>query len=1152
MQRKFRFDIVRSLIVVILPGLLIWFRGDQMFGMHSAETRAMWIVGLCLMFVLLFLGYSFDASSRPAVWARRVAHWVKGKLEVLAPTRNVSDAQGVVRAKTLRLALQERHGWRWRYRERWLLVSGDNRLVEHLSPSLVADGFALTPDGVLLYASDAADGPDQAWLDQIRRMRRRRPIDAVIALTCDARPALPLLAAEELAPRLSRIGRVLRWAAPVYLLDLAQLDDVSGAMPGSVGYVWTREQTKDGEVEAALATLATNLADAGIAQLAADPLNRLTASLSQHISHIQTALADVVSATAESRVWRHAVHGVLVAPMAPIGAPDSALGFAAHVADGRRNAGHRNLLQTVALHSRKVQGRRVGLSPSGTTAWLVTSAMFVWILGVNLSGFHNRATIRSANDALAQWQRASDRTQQMLALNHLGRQMDTFEVQGRQGAPWSTRFGLNRDVAILNALWPSYVSAAQIFLMAPVRLALEGRLMRLASLSDAEIADSGNVQADAAHDTLKAYLMLANPARSDTAFLTPQLLNTEEPVRPNHSDLSPGAWRDLRAQTLAFMASHLGTAHGGVSLAMSADQNLVASTRQTIISVRGIQNSTDALYEKIIDDAQAKYPPVTLPSLLGDTSSHGLFSASETVPGVYTRAAFDERISRAIDDASARQNVTGDWVLSDAKGNDSNASALKAKLRQRYFDNYARAWEKFLNSLRWQPAPSLTGTVDQLLLLGDSQRSPMVALMNAINYQAGTGVTSQSLAAGLLDRAQQLVGHDADPSKREQTTVVPLAGAFGPILRLTGSDLVGSGNSASGLQAASGSDLSLSRYIERVTAMRLKLQQMVSAPDPDAMSRVAAQAVLQGKTSEIADSRDYASRVAASLGGQWAGFGAVLQAPLDQAWQVVVQPAAVSLNDVWRNAVVADWNTAFGSRYPFVDSENDASLPEMARFMHPERGVVAQFVATQLAGVIERQGDRWVATQGQNQGGLALDAAFVNGLNRLTRVANVLFPSGDARVRFDLRGVPTPGITDIRLVLSDKDFHYFNQKEEWVPFEWPGQALEPITRVEWQTALGGLRSALDAQGRFGLIRLLERAQVEPQDSARHVLTWLPDQAADTPLRVQMRSEAGAGPLDVLQLRHFTLPTRIFSAGAAKPPATTPAQNPHVAARPEVE
>ncbi|MFJ2992477.1 ImcF-related family protein [Pandoraea sp. NPDC087047] len=1112
----------------------------QLVGL-AAEQRGLAIAVLCVAFVVLLLVFSFGDSSRFAIAWRAVKQSARDRglwsFNASTPSQ-VNDAQS--RTSAIQQALRNRHGRRWRYRERWLLVTGNEQLVARLSPTLVSTGFVLTAGAVLLYVSDKLSAADQDWLTQIRRLRRRRPIDAVVALTSDA--ATPaLLPPEALAQRLTRIGRALRWAAPVYLLDLARLENDVHAPDEAIGLTWAGERLRTDDAEASFAALAGNLADAGVARLSADPTRHAAAALSQHIVRMHGALCALLRETAASQFWRHPVQGMFFAPLAPVSAESMTHALATDATSHRASPGapwHPKLWQRVAVHSRCVQGRRVGFSMSNTTAWLVTGAMFVWILGINLSGLHNRTAIESAQNALAKWNQATDQTQQMLALNDLGRQIDTLEAQQRQGAPWATRFGLNRDGAILDAMWPGYVAAAPALLMTPLRHALEARLIRLASLSDAEIADRGNVQADAAHGTLEAYLMMANPARANAAFLTPQFMATGAPLRPNHSDLSPGAWADLRGQTLAFLASHIGTTRNGVSLAMPADQSLVASTRQTIVSVRGIQNSTDALYQKIIDEAQAKYPPVTLTSLLGSAAGHGLFTTNETVPGVYTRAAFEERISRAIDDASARQDVTEDWVLSDAKKEEASESTLKADLRQRYFNDYARAWETFLNSLRWQAAPSLTGTVDQLLLLGDPQRSPMVALVNAIDYQASTGVTSQSLAAGLLDKAQQLVGHDQDPSRQAPPPAGPLADAFGPILRLTGSDLaaVAKGNrmSANAQPAASGSDLSLARYLERVTAMRLKLQQMISAPDPDAMSRMAAQAVLQGKTSEIADSRDYASRVAASLGGQWAGFGTVLQAPLDQAWRVVMLPAAANLNDVWRNGIVADWNRAFGGRYPFADSDNDASLPEMARFMRPDSGIIARFVGTQLAGVIERQGERWVAVQGANRGGLALDPEFVSRLNRLTRVANVLFPSGDAHVRFDLRGVPTPGITDARFVFSEREFHYFNQKEEWMPFVWPGETLENVTRVQWQTDQGGLRSAFDAQGRFGLIRLLERAQVEPQDSARHVLTWTPDQAAVPPLRVQMRSEVSAGPLDVLQLRHFSLPARVFASGSMTP------------------
>ncbi|SAK97542.1 ImcF domain-containing protein [Caballeronia hypogeia] len=213
--------------------------------------------------------------------------------------------------------------------------------------------------------------------------------------------------------------------------------------------------------------------------------------------------------------------------------------------------------------------------------------------------------------------------------------------------------------------------------------------------------------------------------------------------------------------------------------------------------------------------------------------------------------------------------------------------------------------------------------------------------------------------------------------------------------------------------------------------------------------------------------------------------------------------------------------------------DNDASLPDMASFMRMDNGLIAQFVSTQLAGVIERQGNQWVAAQGMNQGTLTLDPAFLAALNKLARVSTSLFPSGDARLRFELRGVPTPGITDLKLISSGQQLHYFNQMEQWVPFEWPGQGLDNNAQLQWQTDEAGLRSTMYAQGRFALIRLFERAKVTQHDNARYVLSWTPEQSIGIPLSVQLRAEGGAGPLDVLSLRHFTLPARIFITSTAK-------------------
>jgi type VI secretion system protein ImpL len=1137
---------IAAVIVFVALGIVIWVEGPR-YG-WSRDTRI--IIELFLfsaLLVVILLVKHFEvvllwiASLKASRWLTR---YDTGKRAASTDHDNPDHPSGPVdRAAALHDILRDRHGWRWRYRGRWVLVAGDALLVKRLAPGLVEAGYLMTGDTILLYASQTHDTLETEWLGQIRLLRRRRPVDAIVAVTHHRNSADAPFDTDDLAQRLARHARALRWAAPAYLLNVTDFGDETTRADEAIGFTWPNAPLSADEVDTSLQDLAGNLANDGVVRLTKDARDRYPAELSQHISNLRSALSGLILRTAQSPLWQHAVHGLLFAPLFKERELATLRSVDGQVDEPVVGPQHRMIWQAVAVHSRTIHGRRVGFSPSMTAAWLAAGLVACWIGGTMLSGFVNRATIRSAANTVAQLSTVEDRTQALQTLHDLDRLIDTLETHQRDGAPWTARFGLNRDSALLDALWPAYADAASRILVAPIRERLEARLRQLASLSDAQIASGGSAQAQAAYDTLKAYLMLATPERAVAAFLAPQLVATAALARPANSPVSPGTWDDMRQLTTAFFADHLGR---GVLPAMTPDLGLIASARQTVISVRGIQNSTDAVYQQILDEAKAKYPPVSLAALLGDTTSRGLFDTMATVPGVFTRTAWDERISRAIDTASEQQSVAGDWVLSDAKAASTAPSTLKAELRQRYFDDYARAWALFLNSLRWQPAPTLSATADQLTLLGDPQRSPLVALMNAIVYQASAGANPQSLADNLIGKAQQFVGGDQkDPSKRIQPQLAPLTAAFGPILRLAGSDLMSdapaSGKAA--VQLAATGDLSLARYLERATAVRLTASQIVSGADPDALARQVAQSVLQGKTSELAESRAYASRLAASLGEQWSGFGELFRAPFDQTWQVVIQPAASILNELWRTAIVADWSRTFGGRYPFADSDNDASLSEMARFMRPENGVITQFMTTQLAGVVERQGDRWVAAQGADRGALMIDPGFLTSLNRLTRISPVLFPSGDAHVRYELQTVPTPGVTDMKFVLSGRELHYFNQRQEWTPFEWPGQSLENRSHIAWQTERGGLRTALDSQGRFGLIRLLERATVSQQDSARYLLTWTPDTSLGIPLRVQLRSEAGAGPLDVLQLRRFTLPTRIFVTNAAKAGPKLSAVNP---------
>ncbi|PRA53789.1 type VI secretion IcmF C-terminal domain-containing protein, partial [Pseudomonas sp. MYb115] len=80
----------------------------------------------------------------------------------------------------------------------------------------------------------------------------------------------------------------------------------------------------------------------------------------------------------------------------------------------------------------------------------------------------------------------------------------------------------------------------------------------------------------------------------------------------------------------------------------------------------------------------------------------------------------------------------------------------------------------------------------------------------------------------------------------------------------------------------------------------------------------------------------------------------------------------------------------------------------------------------------------------------------------------------------------------------------------------------------------GERLFADYEGTWGLIRLLEHARITPlndSDSQMRVQIKAPD---NLELTWNLRTELGTGPLELLKLRGFELPTEVFLQEGAKP------------------
>ncbi|WP_322069269.1 ImcF-related family protein [Paraburkholderia bannensis] len=1146
--------------ITVTVAILAWFFGDALYPSPVTRVLAVLFVGALLI--------AMEGLVRAALrWVARADTAKQSTPYTRDPGARTGAQQAdappaTMRWADLRDALRAGLGWRWKYGRPWLLLCGDPKLIEQLCAKDGRPGWCVTDDAVLLWNQPTADGqPDTRWLHQLAKMRRSRPLDAVVVLVDgDANmqdPGSSGLSGLQTA----RIADALKWAAPVYVVSVDAIFTTDASDVIVTGCEFP-DGTDRASVAYALNELRERLADAGIRRLWQDPADLYAVELSRYLDDRVEPLADLLTRQGYSRSRWLRARGAFFASRTFAGNRDR--DSFVHV--------NRALWRYISESANSVHGRRVGLHLHTTLSAIAFTAIGLWSAGMLVSAMNNAHEVMLTRESLQALKRAGDTPERLRTLLALQQRIGLHEARVQEHTPLFTRFGLNHDRAVLDALWTPYAHAARPLLVSPVQQDIEGQLVDLGQMQTAQVDTQSSQMAQDGQQALKTYLMLAEPQRADAAFMTPQL----EHHWNLDTGLRPGERLDLSAQLMGFWAQHF-PAHPDWRIQPRED--LVGNARQTLLAIIGVKNSEDTIYQGILDSVGRKYPVQTLASLTAGTDTRGVFSTSAAVPGVFTRQAWEGSVEAAIDEAAKQNGVTANWVLGNtgstgngqAGADAQTPEALRAALRKHYFDDYAEHWQEFMNSIRCAAAPTLPAAVGQLKLIADARQSPLIALMKSLAWQGGAGVQQASLSDALVTKAQNFFGKKDDaPQNTQAIQAGPLDASFGPVVKL-----VGQAGISSNAAPAAGSDLSMERFTERVMTLRLKLQQISDSADSDDRARQVAQALYQGKGSDLSDTLAYAKLIAASLGEQWAGMGnALFVEPVTQATRTVLAPAQASLNDAWRETIVAAWNRSFAGRYPFANTTNDASLPELARFLRPQAGLIDNFLSTQLAGALQLQGDQWVATSGGAGVGstaIAFDPAFLKAINTLQQVAGHLLAQGEPQYVFSIKPVPTPGVADTLLTLDGQTLHYYNQVETWSTMTWPsGEPQKAGTRLEWQTDTAGTNKNFEFGGRWALLRMLERARVEPVDSATYQLTWqtkpadtdskpaattveaLTDLAAQVPqeplapapagmthpLRYLIRTDVGRGPLELLALRGFTLPSRIFidrsTTSAARP------------------
>ncbi|OCG21365.1 MULTISPECIES: ImcF-related family protein [unclassified Gilliamella] len=1095
------------LLGAILLALGLFFGGDSLGYTATGQKVQIWLQGMLLLFGLLLTPILITNSYR--LWAQD-----KTKRELLNPIQNEKPKESLLFTEFLDIKKQCRYrlGLFWRYKVCKCLVLGNLSDVELLLPNLPKDQWQLSDNMLMVYGGDIQDDPNTLWLQALKRHFSRifpffsKPLDAVIWVSSkhyldDNRQQQSRI--ENAVLKLQTRNKVLKWSAPLYLVAGQQCERLqTERIEQSVGVLFTELKKEDMEsVVVSLNQLAKTCCQRGVRQIKDNLHYSFLLKLSQdlakrNITNIKRYLTSLVAFP-----YSPYVRGLFFTPHQSKPNNENMTIFDHSLA-------MTPTWQSIRDDAHSQLGRRMGIQWGTWSCYALLSLMGTMCLALGTSYFRNVSLIDDSIELVKQADNSvkQDYTSRLHIQHQLQQHLEQLLYRQQQGAPLLYRFGLNHNDEVLKRMWLTYRATNSRNIATPFYNIMTDYLTLLTELPPDDPKRIKMV--DSAYDVLKVYLMMGHPERSDGVYLS-QFASKQWRTPEGVSD---GEWQMLMPDLVRFWGQLL-KLHP--NWAQNNDVHLIKNIRQILINKIGVQNAVNTLYQEMIQRASQHYANQNLNQLLEGLDSKMLFFSNAEIPGVYTRKAWEDSIEDEIAEAAKYRKEQIDWVLSDGES-DLTASispdALKKQLTDRYFSEYSAAWLYFLNTIQWQSYNNVSDIIEQLTLLADTRQSPLIALINVVKYQSEVAHKGDGFSDNLIRSAKKIVDNKSKIALPESNEVTgPLTTTFLPVTSLLNND--------------NKNGLSLQTYLSRITQVRLKLQNIANSADPQAMMQGLAKSVFKGTSVDLTETRDYGNLIAANLGEEWSGFGySLFKQPLEQSWQVVLAPAANSFNDVWQNYIVNQWEKSFAGRYPFKNSDNEASLAELARFLRADTGIIDSFITSELSGVLEKKGGIWVINS-VNAQGLNFSSKFLNALNLFNELSTELLATGDVSVAFDLMPRSGSKIVRMELLINKQKMEYFNQSPTWQRFNWPGDGYSPYSQLSWSSDTSGLRLYQYYSGDWAWIRLLESASVKPLDSSRYELIWqAPDERK---LRFILRTQLGKGPLTLLKLRNFTLPKKVF-------------------------
>uniref|UniRef100_UPI00288A60AD ImcF-related family protein n=1 Tax=Proteus columbae TaxID=1987580 RepID=UPI00288A60AD len=429
--------------------------------------------------------------------------------------------------------------------------------IEKLTPNLTADIWQESNGTLLIYGGDIHQPIDGSLIQDLKQLRRRRPVDAIIWVSENSLSQQPLghslfnhlnpTNTDTASRYFHQLFQQLRWQAPIWLWNISHNGEMIAEDAPVILYSAPLKATSD-SLSDDLKTLLPALVEQG----------------TQAVLHNQTH----TYLLALARFLQHEGSEKLANNLAPLLSGYRSLPFAGvlfstpayHNLSAASSQNHqwalnshwKTLLTANSQLPSSLKASPLGLNSKRILQYTVATAMTLWGIGMVVSYFMNRQLITQSQQ---QAQLATDNHQsefaRLQAQYGLQQTLGLLSYREQTSVPFWLRFGLSSNNPLLSQLWPVYSQSMLPLLRDSTQQHLENYLQAFMQLSPESPERIDGAQS--AYQALKAYLMMSDPSRIEPEFFTESVLN----IWHQNEGLKDGEWQTLGTELLTFYAAQL-------------------------------------------------------------------------------------------------------------------------------------------------------------------------------------------------------------------------------------------------------------------------------------------------------------------------------------------------------------------------------------------------------------------------------------------------------------------------------------------------------------------------------------------------------------------------------------------------------------------